>query len=1057
MDIWKILNIEPTTDKDALKKAYLAKLKVTHPEEKPEEFAMLKEAYELAKQYEEGKVVEKSPFTVELESIYFDFEKRLEIANWKELFHKYLDKNNMSLESLAENKSEVIRDELLTFLMDDYYISTEVWKLIESEFNVAFDKEILSEKFPPNFIDFVVYRIEYGEVFDVKGIKRDGIKTAKEYDEFIRKSNDISRKIRNLNKEEPKELIEISQLLDEVEEMGIPHLSTGINRSIVIGHTIGKEAEEKKLLELFEEYPDNLKITRELGIFYYNAENYESALKYFNMVQEKEEPSDSTYLYIAVCTFYTEDYEKAKQMLYECSRRPALQGSSNFINNLMYQTNIKLVDVMIKRNEESNFSHYANLRSLASCYFNINEYEKAYETIILVPEEDRGEYFYEMYLHATMFTERLDLFKEGLEKYQALEHEEQSDRVGKLVTMYYQKTENYEKALEACNEYIKDIDDEISFAFLKVETLKKLERYDDVLELANRLHDSGKNNFIIALAAAEIYCERRNYNNAFKFTEMANEINHYNSKLQEICMDCRYNFGHYDEVLNLFKFVNDNDLSSTGCDIIAVRAYLEKKEYATALEVINKTIETADDENMPMCVRLKAYTHEMLEDIDSAIQALEEYNNKKFDVGVACSLASLYANIEKYRTGLTLLYNALASKDVMTTQEIEKITYEDVKHKYTNYEYLRLLDKLGMIEYEYNKGFEVAKVLLEKSYEYTFYNIDYYYYYIAHCYSAIGEKEKAIEYFKKNIEQDRGLYYAQDYKRIIGLYSELKDNENIKKMSKKAMELYPDEHKFYDEYLDIIKKEEKFEEVLAIALESVKNENIKKLDKICHSVYEALCLLDREKEVPKYIELFAEQALNREIEDISDLSQGLISHYLDFYQYPSIYGTEKDEKYLEKAKLFAEKIVQDITKQNKNVFAVTKFSQIYGVRSILECYTATGDKAKITFFLKKVMKFIDENKDDCFNYYLAKIYKSMGEYDKALEYGTAASKLNVTDKFCAFGNVCAHSFDVLGDIHFEQGEYEKAIEFFEKYLTYEDSASVKVCIKHSKMLMSKNN
>ena len=38
MNIWKILGIEPTTDKKAIRKAYAAKTKVIHPEDAPEEF-----------------------------------------------------------------------------------------------------------------------------------------------------------------------------------------------------------------------------------------------------------------------------------------------------------------------------------------------------------------------------------------------------------------------------------------------------------------------------------------------------------------------------------------------------------------------------------------------------------------------------------------------------------------------------------------------------------------------------------------------------------------------------------------------------------------------------------------------------------------------------------------------------------------------------------------------------------------------------------------------------------------------------------------------------------
>lgn len=50
-NIWDILQIEPTRDKRTIKWAYAARAKLVHPEEKPEEFAELYQAYQLALKY----------------------------------------------------------------------------------------------------------------------------------------------------------------------------------------------------------------------------------------------------------------------------------------------------------------------------------------------------------------------------------------------------------------------------------------------------------------------------------------------------------------------------------------------------------------------------------------------------------------------------------------------------------------------------------------------------------------------------------------------------------------------------------------------------------------------------------------------------------------------------------------------------------------------------------------------------------------------------------------------------------------------------------------------
>ncbi|MDE7231851.1 MAG: J domain-containing protein, partial [Lachnospiraceae bacterium] len=53
MDIWKTLGIAPTTDKRSIRRAYAAKTRELHPEEKPEEFRQLHDAYQEALGYAE--------------------------------------------------------------------------------------------------------------------------------------------------------------------------------------------------------------------------------------------------------------------------------------------------------------------------------------------------------------------------------------------------------------------------------------------------------------------------------------------------------------------------------------------------------------------------------------------------------------------------------------------------------------------------------------------------------------------------------------------------------------------------------------------------------------------------------------------------------------------------------------------------------------------------------------------------------------------------------------------------------------------------------------------
>ena len=52
-NIWELLQIEPTTDQALIKRAYARQSKVFHPEEDPEGFLRLRDAYSRALQWAE--------------------------------------------------------------------------------------------------------------------------------------------------------------------------------------------------------------------------------------------------------------------------------------------------------------------------------------------------------------------------------------------------------------------------------------------------------------------------------------------------------------------------------------------------------------------------------------------------------------------------------------------------------------------------------------------------------------------------------------------------------------------------------------------------------------------------------------------------------------------------------------------------------------------------------------------------------------------------------------------------------------------------------------------
>lgn len=162
MNTWGVLGIEPTEDVSVIKKAYAKKLKLFHPEEDPQGFQRLREAYESALQYSKwmkqeerqeeqaesqadifelpyaniSPDISESPADIEAlndefvkraEDLYNNFFLRINIENWEELLDCDIMWNISNRTSLGYR--------LLDFLSGHHYLPREVWKLLDSNFN----------------------------------------------------------------------------------------------------------------------------------------------------------------------------------------------------------------------------------------------------------------------------------------------------------------------------------------------------------------------------------------------------------------------------------------------------------------------------------------------------------------------------------------------------------------------------------------------------------------------------------------------------------------------------------------------------------------------------------------------------------------------------------------------------------------------------------------------------------------------------------------------------------------------------------------------------------
>lgn len=183
--IFGILEIEETKDESAIRAAYHRLLKHTNPEDDPEGFKRLREAYEEALAYARqaepedsfAEDAEKTDMELWLEqaaAIYADMERRPQESEWRKLLvDPICEELDTSLEA---------REKMLAFLMDHIRLPHRIFVLLDQHFGWMADREALLDKYPKDFLNYLFYYVqnetfipyEYFKVTDRKKQNGDG-------------------------------------------------------------------------------------------------------------------------------------------------------------------------------------------------------------------------------------------------------------------------------------------------------------------------------------------------------------------------------------------------------------------------------------------------------------------------------------------------------------------------------------------------------------------------------------------------------------------------------------------------------------------------------------------------------------------------------------------------------------------------------------------------------------------------------------------------------------------------------------------------------------------
>ena len=205
---WKTLDMEPTMDESAVKGRYRALLPQHNPEDDPEGFRSLREAYEAAVRAiqsgnPEGEETETAPerekdeidlWVDQIAELYKYMDLRSNPEVWKE---KLSDPLCVALDTTYE-----VRERLLVFLMSHYYLPQAVWVLLDQVFRIRAEKDDLLEKFPEDFIDYVLSQSERESFGPYQYFSYHGADESEaQYDEYMNVIFTVSNEIETIREE----------------------------------------------------------------------------------------------------------------------------------------------------------------------------------------------------------------------------------------------------------------------------------------------------------------------------------------------------------------------------------------------------------------------------------------------------------------------------------------------------------------------------------------------------------------------------------------------------------------------------------------------------------------------------------------------------------------------------------------------------------------------------------------------------------------------------------------------------------------------------------------
>lgn len=644
MNIWDVLKIEQTKDKDALKKAYRMRLSSVNPEDDPEGFMELRKAYEeavrLADIPEECKEAKnKAPVSEEeqtLLAIYDTFSNRINPDVWLQLFDTDY---YVSLDTCEEALSGLLR-----FLLKHIFLPQKVWRVIVEWFDIAGNKRELSEAFPENFLDYILNNARYDDIINYDTFILAGNETAEEIDAYIRDYIDLDRMIRAHNPQAAKKQLEKlttaysfsnSYLTLCRLRIKLQNLHDAFEAQIA-----NMTEEEKKLADLDTRY----------------AEQYADAFKEIirdAIALASQYPADITLqIFCGDVAMVMQDYAKAKEF-YDAAKN--LDADNYFVRVKQAEIAFRVGEYKSSRDQFMELlkeNHYDDNVRVGMVRANQKMIENNLKHLKSNPDDmqaklEIGWSYYQSY----QFQDAIDFLK-NVEPDQARKFEYYN-----VLGRCYLGVMDYENAKE-CFFTWADLIESLPKDDVSEDAEKKRKRYPYV-------------NFLIS----DCYLKEKNYKQALHYLNQSLSVNHEEIILSyEAACELQFCLGNYTECLKACEFLIEKDDQDYIGYLYKAKACRELKYIQEAYNACERAIHLYPYLAVPYAVEIQLFMDaNQYNQAEDTIKRYEIYENQSDSIDFCkAKLAMIHGNTKK---AIKILASVATHSDSKTTDLDE---YTDV-------------------------------------------------------------------------------------------------------------------------------------------------------------------------------------------------------------------------------------------------------------------------------------------------------------------------------------------------------------------------------------------